>query len=77
MKDQRLTFIISKTSSGQMKVQMDFYPKLAKDKEAFELMPMERREMQNAAADIGRYAMERLASARGVTEDGKSYMEKK
>lgn len=57
-----------------MMVQMSFYPQLAKDKEIFELMPMERREMQNAAADIGRYAMERLASARGVDEKGKSYM---
>ena len=56
-KEQKLIFTASKNLDGTMKINMSFYPPLAKSKEAFEAMPMERREMQNALANIGTFAM--------------------
>lgn len=72
-KEQRLIFIAKKNSQGMMQIDMSFYPPLSKSKEQFEALPMDRREMQNAIADLGRYALARLASARGVDEKGQSY----
>lgn len=63
MKEQHITFKISKTKSGQMLINMSFYPPPSKTKEEFEALPMYRREMQTCAADIGKYVMERLAQA--------------
>lgn len=70
-KDQRLTFVIGKTKSGHMKVNMLFYPPLASTKDDFDSMPMDLREMQNKAQDIGRYVMERLASPKVLAAFGK------
>lgn len=60
-KEQKLIFTASKTSDGMMKINMTFYPPLAATKEAFEALPMDRREMQNALADCGRFTMMKLA----------------
>lgn len=65
-KEQRLIFTISKTSDGQMKVNMAFYPPLC-GKEEFEKLTMERKEMQCMAADLGKFTMMKMASLR----DGK------
>lgn len=65
-KEQRLIFKITKTPSGKMLVNMSFYPPLA-GKEQFEQLPMERKEMQCMAGDIGKFAMQRMAELR----DGK------
>lgn len=59
-KEQKLIFTISKTSSGQMLVNMSFYPPLC-GKEQFEQLPMDRKEMQCMAGDIGKAIMEKLA----------------
>lgn len=50
---------------------MTFYPQLSKTKDKFEQLPMYNREMQNAAADIGRYVMERMAQSEKEKADGK------
>lgn len=71
-KEQILTFTISKTPDGMMKVNMSFHPKLA-SKEQFEQLPMERKEMQCMAGDIGKFAMQRMAELR----DGKFTEDKK
>lgn len=47
---------------------MLFYPPLAKDKEAFDALPMETREMQNIVADAGRFAMNKLFNRVGNDE---------
>lgn len=62
-KEQKLIFTASKNLDGTMKINMAFYPPLANSKEAFEAMPMERREMQNALANIGTFAMKAMIKA--------------
>ncbi len=59
-KEQKLIFTASKNLDGTMKINMSFYPPLANSKEAFEAMSMERREMQNALANIGSFAMKAM-----------------
>lgn len=65
-KEQKLIFTISKTASGQMLVNMSFFPRMV-TKDEFEKLPMERKEMQCMAGDIGKFVMQRLAQLR----DGK------
>lgn len=60
-KAQRLIFVFEKTKSGKLNISMKFYPPLATSEEAFNAMPMYQREMQNAAADMGRFAMMQMA----------------
>ncbi len=58
---QKIVFTIQKNSEGKMAISVDMKPKLAMSKEAFEKMPMEKREMQNSATDIVRFVMASLA----------------
>lgn len=60
-KEQRIVFTIRKDINGQMKIDMGFFPKLARNEGAFNELPMYQREMQNAAARIGGYVMKALA----------------
>ena len=65
-KEQRIVFTIKKNTQGKMAISVDTHPKLTKSKEAFEKMPMDNREMQNAATDIVRYVMTALAEREKV-----------
>ncbi len=73
-KEQKLIFTISKTATGQMLVNMSFFPNLA-TKDQFEQLTMERKEMQCMAGDIGRLVMQGLAKLKDaepqVTRDAK------
>lgn len=60
-KEQRILFTIKKNKAGKMAIGVDLHPKLAKSKEAFEKIPMDNREMQNAATDIVKFVMQSLA----------------
>lgn len=60
-KEQRIIFTLSKTLEGKLKINMTFYPKLAKDKETFDKLNVFMQEMQTTAAQIGRYVMQALA----------------
>lgn len=70
-KDQKLIFTIRKTLTGKMSVNMSFYPPLSNNKEHFDSLPMQKREMQNVASDLGRYAMMRLAQSDKEKNRGK------
>ena len=59
-KQQKLIFTFEQTKDGKMKVSMDFYPKLAKNEHDFNALPLYIRGLQNAAADMGRFAMESM-----------------
>ena len=62
MKDvQRIVFTISKNTEGKMKINMAMNPKMAKSEAEFEKLPMYKREMQSAAAKIGKLVMKGLA----------------
>lgn len=60
-KEQRLIFTFSKDQNGMLKINMSFYPTMAKTAEEFEQLPMYQRELQSAAASMGKFAMERMA----------------
>ncbi len=68
-KEQKIIFTISKTTSGMMNIHMGFYPPMAPSKEAFEKMPMHRREMQNCALEIGKFVMEAMSKSRENPKD--------
>lgn len=59
-KEQRIIFTLSKTLEGKLKINMAFYPKLAKDKESFEKLNVFMQEMQTTAGFIGKYVMQAL-----------------
>ena len=59
--EQRIVFTISKNSTGKMMINMAMNPKMAKNEEEFEKLPMYKREMQSAAARIGKLVMKGLA----------------
>ncbi len=59
--EQRIVFTISKNSAGRMMINMAMTPKMAKSEEEFEKLPMYKREMQSAAARIGKLVMRGLA----------------
>jgi len=61
-KQQRLTFIISKNKVGKMVISMEMYPPPSKDADAFYKLPIEQQEIQSAAAQIGKFAMEKMAA---------------
>jgi len=63
-KTQRITFILDQQSDGQVSVTLIHHPKLPPNEEAFNKLSYKRKCLANAAADISRYAMERLASDR-------------
>lgn len=58
---QRMVFTISKTTEGKMKINMTMHPQMAKSEEEFNKLPMYKREMQSAAARIGKLVMRALA----------------
>lgn len=68
-KEQRIIFTISKTLDGKQKINMTFYPKLAKDKETFDKLNVYMKEMQTTAAHIGRFVMQALANQQKETPE--------
>lgn len=60
-KEQRIIFILSKTSDGQLKISQQLFPKMSKCKEDFEKLHPYQQEMQYMAAEISKFVMQRLA----------------
>ena len=59
-KQQRVILVIEEGKFDQVSIDLSFYPPLAGEKK-FEELPIRDKEMQNMAAQIGKYVMERLA----------------
>ena len=59
-KQQRVILVIEEGKGDQVTINLSFYPPLAGEKK-FEELPMRDKEMQNMAAQIGKYVMERIS----------------
>lgn len=58
---QRVTFVISLTTEGKLKLSIEFYPAL-EDKKGWDKLSFEEKKMHFAASDIGKYVMERMTT---------------
>lgn len=60
-KEQRIIFTLSKTSDGRLNVNQQLFPKMSKNKEAFNKLSPHQQEMQYMAAEISKFVMQKLA----------------
>lgn len=57
-KEQRIVFVLKKMPDGNLGVNVNMHPKMAKDEKAFRELPIYQQELQSAAANIGKHVME-------------------